>query len=72
MDSQPTRISIQVGSRVGDTPTISSNQGKALVVAAGQLGSGSVQLSDCQMLGEPTPYQKAMLGEETPYEKRAR
>ena len=32
---------------------------RALVAAAGQLGSGYVQLFDHRMLGVPTPYQKA-------------
>ena len=48
-----------MGSRCGDTHTSSFDQGEALAAAAGQLLSGSVQLSDCQMLGKPTPHQKA-------------
>ena len=72
MDSQPTGISTQVGSRGGDTPTSSSDQGKALVAAAGQLGSGSVQLSDRRMLGEPTPYQKANARGENPVSKTSK
>ena len=47
MDSKPTEKSTQVGSCEGDTPNSSSDQEKTLVAAAGQLGSGSVQLSDC-------------------------
>ena len=59
MDSQPTGKSTQVGSRGEYTPTSSSDQGKALVAAAGQLVSWSVQLFDCVMLGEQILHHKA-------------
>ena len=58
-----------MGYRGRDTPTNIFDQEKALVAAAGQLRSGSVQISDFQMVGEPTPYQKANAREENPASK---
>ena len=40
-------------------PAVPIKESLVLVAAARQLGSGSVQLSDCQMLRELTPHQKA-------------